>query len=371
MGQKTLPRILHANVFTNLPTGVLNQLKAEHEATKVLGIPWKITAWCTDSVDSSFVRTFPTKCNSVIRRRLHFLRWLKQEQNNYDIILLRHPLSDPFLWFYARNFKFRVSVHHTKEIEECPTQRSGLLGKIAIQLEQHFGTQAITLANGIIGVTSEIAEYELKRTGQHKPYLVMPNGIDTTQVTICQDQRGQTPRLLFVASHFAAWHGLDLLLDALEVNPELDCIIDVVGKTEEADQQRILQTPSLANRIILHGKLDTSNIQKLASIADVGLSSFALSRNAMSEACTLKVREYLAMGLPVYAGHHDSGLPNNYLFYRNGACCLPAILTAVHEWKTYSRTEVRESAIPWIEKRELIHRTYKWLTELYLSTAKF
>ena len=43
----------------------------------------------------------------------------------------------------------------------------------------------------------------------------------------------------------------------------------------------------------------------------VGIGSLALFRNSMKEACTLKVREYWARGLPFVVGYEDTDLKDN------------------------------------------------------------
>ena len=38
-------------------------------------------------------------------------------------------------------------------------------------------------------------------------------------------------------------------------------------------------------------------------------------RNGLTDGCTLKVREMLAMGLPIFSGHKDTALPDNFPYY--------------------------------------------------------
>ena len=53
------------------------------------------------------------------------------------------------------------------------------------------------------------------------------------------------------------------------------------------------------------------DLDRLAETCDIGIGSLALFRNQMQEACTLKVREYWARGLPFVLGYDDSDLINN------------------------------------------------------------
>ena len=39
-------------------------------------------------------------------------------------------------------------------------------------------------------------------------------------------------------------------------------------------------------------------------------------RNGLTDGCTLKVREILAMGLPIFSGHKDTALPFLIIFQK-------------------------------------------------------
>ena len=65
----------------------------------------------------------------------------------------------------------------------------------------------------------------------------------------------------------------------------------------------------------MHGRLPQDAIFVLSAGVDAGDRFSRLIDRDMEEACTLKVREYLASGLPVVSGHRDSGLPADFPFY--------------------------------------------------------
>jgi hypothetical protein len=48
---------------------------------------------------------------------------------------------------------------------------------------------------------------------------------------------------------------------------------------------------------------------------DVGISTLALHRKNMNEACPMKVRQYLAQGLPVLAASYDTDIQSDQCFY--------------------------------------------------------
>ena len=75
----------------------------------------------------------------------------------------------------------------------------------------------------------------------------------------------------------------------------------------------------------------------------------------MREACTLKVREYLRAGLPVYAAHDDvAGLP----WFKKGPATLAAALDYADEVRAVDRATVAEDARPFIDKARLLEQLY-------------
>jgi hypothetical protein len=60
----------------------------------------------------------------------------------------------------------------------------------------------------------------------------------------------------------------------------------------------------------LYGFLGQERYRALLAEVDVGIAPLALHRKHMDEACPLKTREYLALGLPVVAGYRDPDVRN-------------------------------------------------------------
>ena len=103
------------------------------------------------------------------------------------------------------------------------------------------------------------------------------------------------------------------------------------------------------SRVILHGPKGIEDIRQIASSCWLGLSSFALSRKDMQEACPLKVREYLMMGLPVFGTHKDV-FPEAFEFYKNSRLSISDILIFSLETRAASREEVAAAARKYIDK---------------------
>lgn len=66
--------------------------------------------------------------------------------------------------------------------------------------------------------------------------------------------------------------------------------------------------------MLFHGRLDRRDYEPLMYQADVAIGTMALYRKGMNEASPLKVREYLAYGLPVIIGYQDTDFPESVPF---------------------------------------------------------
>jgi hypothetical protein len=77
----------------------------------------------------------------------------------------------------------------------------------------------------------------------------------------------------------------------------------------------------------------------------------------MREACTIKVREYLRAGLPVYSGHSDV-FPPSFPFFKEGPCSVDSIMAFAEKNEGVARADVSEAARPYIEKDRLVEGLY-------------
>ena len=353
-------RIVHMNLFKTVPAGVFHQLEAEHSAARELGLNWEICVYSADRPSAPWQVSTPyAGLSGYVVARLRFFRAVLAAQRAGHIVLLRYSLADPIQALFARWFKRVVTIHHTFEIEESG-QAGGLKARIKAAVERHLGAQTLARSSGLIAVTAEIAAYEQARLPHRLPSLVVANGIDLSACPQAADERGGVPKLLFVASRFAAWHGLDLLLDAIgQSSAEFELYL--VGELPDAERQRASRDP----RITCTGFLAPTAITALMGRCDLGISTLALARKGMHEACTLKVREYLGGGLPCWADHQDSALPADFPFMRKGGAALDAMLAFARAMRESSRADVRAAAAPLIDKSALLGRTARFIQSLY------
>lgn len=356
-----MTKILHVNIFRGTLSGVLRQLSAEVSAAEELrheGIHWETKAFCLEAVEESFIVSVqPSRMFGLIGRLISFaklsftaFRWMLSVQDGYDFVLLRYNSSDVIQWWFARSFKRVYTIHHSFELEEVASIQGPLIG-LRVYLERVFGARTLKHVSGVVGVTREIAEHEQKRCDSHCAVIEYPNGIDVDNVKCYPDERGGCPKFVMIASRFNLWHGIDLLFQAFGES-RVDCELYVVGHISD----ELSDMASEDSRIRFLGSLEQEALAKVVAQCDVGLSSFAMHRFDMTEACTLKVRGYLASGLAVLAGHRDVAFDLHFPFYRNADVSLDALAEYAIECRDFSRESIREASRPFIDKVEMMRR---------------
>jgi hypothetical protein len=131
---------------------------------------------------------------------------------------------------------------------------------------------------------------------------VIPNGGDFTSISQAPAPSATAPiELLFMGSDGHAWHGVNKL-PALAAAQQ-DWIINVLGVSN-----RVFPNGAPPN-IKLRGWLARKEYEPLLASCTIGIGSLAMHRIPLMEACPLKVREYLAFGLPVLIGYTDTDIP--------------------------------------------------------------
>ena len=233
-----------------------------------------------------------------------------------------------------------------------------------VPCERLFGYLSLKACCGVIAVTEEILEHEVSRIGGGDvPTFLYPNGIFIEPLSTLHRYDKKVPQLIFVCSNFSPWQGLDLLLESV-LRSDKDFNLHLVGRLSESQ----IRESSCDPRVIVHGDCTPRDIQDLYEECWIGLSSFALYRQGLSQACSLKVREYLCAGLPVYSGHRDV-FPETFKYYKTGEPDIDEIIRFALTHRDTNRSDVRREARLFIDKRELLSKLYKDISNFLGSST--
>ena len=85
-------------------------------------------------------------------------------------------------------------------------------------------------------------------------------------------------------------------------------ILEVIGYTKENSGINF-EIPSNMN---FYGFLPLNKAREIIKTCHVGVSSLAMDRVKLHEACVLKTRQYLSQGLPIILGYKDTDLMHHH-----------------------------------------------------------
>jgi hypothetical protein len=238
--------------------------------------------------------------------------------SGYDRLILRYPQADPSGPSFVRRYPV-ITEHHSNELAEIEAKiRSGLtfgekqVKNVRYLLEARYGDRVREGCRGLIGVTDEIRQVEQERAKHRVSTVTIPNGINVSDVVATGFRRfsGGELDMAFVASRLdprmTPWHGVDRVISGLKTyrgrtnvrlhligDPGADSIRSMNGKNWEVN---------------CHGVRYGVDLDALLRRMHLAIGPLALHRKAMREACSLKVREYMARGLPFILSHEDSDM---------------------------------------------------------------
>jgi hypothetical protein len=213
---------------------------------------------------------------------------------NPQLVYFRYGVYLPFLDLIPRRLPTILEIN-SDDLAEC---------RVTFPLHQYVyllltRTLLLKECSGLITVTQELADRHMR---WKKPVLVTANGIDLGRYPILPGPHNQKPRLIFTGARKYPWHGLDKVIDLAARAPEWQ--FDVIGARAED------VNGDITSNMFFHGYLGWAQYERYMKRADVAIGSLALHRIGMNEASPLKVREYLAYGIPTVIGYKDTDFSN-------------------------------------------------------------
>ena len=232
----------------------------------------------------------------------------------YDLVFLRYPCADSSGLALMRKYPIVLEYHSAMLAEMMSHLESSIsvpvrvVKHLRVLLERRHGPEILQHARGIIGVTDEICRMELERTGANVPALTVPNGInvDSIPATGFKPFDGSHLHVGFVASLLNPWHGLDRVTRGLaSYSGGVRITLHLIGEIPR-DQVPDLSACNVETRF--YSTLKGDDLNDVLARMNVAISSLALYRKSLHEACDLKSREYTARGLPFVIGYTDPDL---------------------------------------------------------------
>mgnify|MGYP001408408508 CR=1 FL=1 len=227
------------------------------------------------------------------RSRFNQMRLLcrRLERWKPDVIYHRFDLYYPALHRLLRTVPSVLEIN-TNDLTEMQ-----LTGGLRYWYHRLTRARLLRIGAGCIYVSRELSELEQYR--KHvRHHTVIGNGFELAGVQPSSPPSNRSIRLIFIGSSGQSWQGVDKLIQLAELRESW--LFDVIGI-----EAKELSGPTPGN-MRFHGKLTRAEYEPLMRRADIAVGTLALHRKRMEEASPLKVREYLAYGIPVIMGYKET-----------------------------------------------------------------
>ncbi len=141
--------------------------------------------------------------------------------------------------------------------------------------------------------------------------LQISNGIDCDAIRVRspKDRRDNKIELLGVAT-LEKWHGYDRVLRGIRTyyngNPKIEVVFNIVGGGAELNNlKELVKNLGIQKYVIFHGRKSGEDLSNMFDICDIGVGSLGMYRIGLENGYTLKLREYMARGIPFLYGYTD------------------------------------------------------------------
>jgi glycosyltransferase involved in cell wall biosynthesis len=208
-----------------------------------------------------------------------------------DVVYHRYDLWYPAVQVLARRVPLVLEVN-TDDLGEYR-----MSSRVRSTYNRLTRGSLLRASSGLVFVSAELSKLpQYDRFG--KPYVVIGNGIRLEDYAVQAPTHDACPRLVFLGSDKQPWQSIDDILALAGI--KADWLFDLVGFSGSRPTGR---------NVTCHGSMCREEYERILGRADVAIGTLALYRNGLTESSSLKVREYLAYGLPVIMGSKDTDFP--------------------------------------------------------------
>lgn len=296
------PRLLYITPYRRQLLGVDAKINAQ---TTALTTEYHVCSAAVCPAHNSGLRRF-------ILRLIHEITIPLRSLFSAQKIYYRYSHTTPLLALQLSLLSFFKPVW----IELNTYYRGELKDAGALQLSLHSLSSFFLRHSRVtfLPVTAEIATLEKLPTAR---YRVLGNGITGIATTINTTLETELPTaiaavidalkkrgqkiVVFSASTIHLWHGLDRVAAAIAPLENTHLLIFSGSNAVTEEITELIDS----GRCHHYPPLSPAELDNLYSSCDIGLASFGLQHNGLSEGATLKVRSYLAAGLRVITNHRD------------------------------------------------------------------
>ena len=271
-----------------------------------------------------FLYKLETKSNGKIKnffKIISSILLLEKTKNRYffkknDILYVRYFGASSILLKYFKNLK-KIGVKIILEIPTYPydnENRENEKESVRDKLDKKYRLELYKYVDKIVTFSDDEEIWRI-------PCINISNGIDLEKIKLINKIKKDNKVVFTSVSICAFWHGIDRFLYSLleykKNNSENNIVFNIVGEGDETSKLKkiVEDNPLLKECVIFYGFKSGKELDEIYNQTDIAVGSLGFFRSGLEKGSTLKVREYIARGLPFILGYDDISLSKNERFY--------------------------------------------------------
>ena len=313
------------------------------------------------------------KPHTIINKLLRRLPW---DANTYewnaiidqikdpDFIYIRKPLLDRGFHKFMKQFRKKYpDARVLLEIPTYPYDKEMLAG---IQDYPLYWKELI-YRNKLRNYVDRIVTYSDDNTIFGIQTICIQNGINVEEQPVRELKANPDEIHLIAVASFQKYHGYERAINGLaeyyRAKGTRRIILDMVGGGDELPAyKKLAESLNMQDHVVFWGPKHGEELKQVFNQADIGLGSFGFYKIGLEVASSLKLREYLARGLPVIGGSSQDLFTEEtfpyYLEFSNDASNLDMERIVAFYDRIYKNRETYEAVVQNI--REYAENNVTW-----------
>lgn len=254
------------------------------------------------------------------------LAFAKQNNKNTDFFYFRYPGAGSLLKEFTLKFGNKTIFEHLS-IEEFelklhakenpfglkPSQLFSWIEYSALPLwrEKLFGKYIRKNAKLAICNSQEIADFQNKKSGGVYKCMIGGDAVEVDKIPLTlRPEFKEELRMVFLkgASTNADFNGLDRLIESIaKYKGDISIKLFILGHQLQ-EELKMVSMLGIENKIILLPPKKGQELYDFLTDIHIGVATLGLFRKGLNETTTIKVREYIAQGLPFIYAYTDPDL---------------------------------------------------------------
>lgn len=240
-------------------------------------------------------------------------------KNNFDFVYIRNVIFTPSMIYNLKKIKNKGS----KIIVEIPTfpsnNEEASERKLIRRVLFKYNKISSLLKNRYVDFYTLIGEKSESYMG--KPALNIENGICLDLIPLRNPKVNCNEIHCLALASMSRWQGYDRFIEGLHEYKKRggreNIILHLVGDEGDGSLEEWIRLSSfyhLDKSVVYEGPLYGEKLNSLVDTCDIGVATLAGYRKEMGISSTLKIRDFMARGLPFIHAVEDSALNGNLNF---------------------------------------------------------